>query len=403
MTEQRHAALAIHSKENADELHDIHRIETMRRIKAAALVVLAALLLGGTAALFVRHARAQAAAANSGLQNKQYVLSVHANAGGRGETLSLPGTLIGYNEAPIAARTGGYLMRWTKDIGSRVNKGELLAEISNPEADQQLAQAVAARQQLVSTLELAKVSLDRWENLKAQHAVSQQEYDERRSAYVQTRANLEAADANIKRLRELESYQRVVAPFGGVITRRNVNIGDLIDGSSARPLFSLTQTDPLRVYVYVPQSYAPQIKIGETVTVSQAELPGQTFKGKIVRTAGAIDVASRSLQTEVNLSNSEGKLLPGAYVTVSLPIAASEILTVPTNTLLLRAEGPRIAVVDSSGHVHLHPVIIGKDFGLNVQILSGIIAADNLVLNPSDSLADGDAVTVVQAGNKADK
>jgi RND family efflux transporter MFP subunit len=175
-----------------------------------------------------------------------------------------------------------------------------------------------------------------------------------------------------------------------------VSIGDLIDagGNGSRPMFLLAQTDPLRLYVYVPQAYAQQVKPGQPVVVRQAELPGQKFEGRIVRTAGAIDVSNRSLQTEISLPNRDGRLLPGAYVDVSLPVAASEVLTVPTNTLLLRAEGPRIAVVGRDGRVRLHPVLIGKDFGLTVQILNGITAEDELVLNPSDSLADGDQVIV---------
>jgi RND family efflux transporter MFP subunit len=400
MTEKRHANLAIHSGENAEELHQIHRMQTMRRVKITTVGILAMLFVGGIGAFIARHSQAETAAANSKLQTKQYVMTVRAKSNTDGQNLLLPGTLQGYIEAPIAARISGYVMRWTKDIGSRVSKGDLLAEISNPETDQQLAQAVAARPQLVSALDLAKVSMERWDNLFAQKAVSQQEYDERRNAYLQAKSNLEAGDANIQRLKDMESYKRIVAPFSGVVTRRNVNIGDLIDAGAGRVLFSMAQTDPLRVYVYVPQSYAPQVKVGETVTITQAELPGQSFKGKVVRTAGAIDVVNRSLQTEISLPNSEGKLLPGAYVSVSLPANASNTLIVPTNTLLLRAEGPRIGVVDNTGHVHLHPVVIGQDFGLNVQILSGITATDNIVLNPSDSLADGDVVTVVHPEQK---
>jgi RND family efflux transporter MFP subunit len=401
MSEQQNDALDNRSKVNAGDPLQPQRMQTARRIRIVAFIVLLSLLVCAAAAFLVRHSQAKAAAASSSLQNKQYVLTVRAKQGADGQALALPGTLQGFVEAPISARISGYLLRWNKDIGSRVKKGEILAEISNPEADQQLAQAVAARQQLVSTLDLAKVSLERWKSLRAQHAVSLQEYDERNSAYLHARASLEAADANIRRLKELESFKRVVAPFSGLITHRNANIGDLIEtgGSTSRALFSLAQTDPLRVYVYVPQTYAAQIKQGAVATVTQAELPGQSFKGKIVRTAGAIDVASRSLQTEILLPNQDGKLLPGAYVNVSLPVAASDELIVPTNTLLLRSEGPRVGVVDNEGLVHLRPVVIGKDFGLTVQILNGITTDDNLVLNPSDSLAEGDVVIVAKPEN----
>ena len=401
MSEEQHDSVEASTEENRGK----QNAPLARRIRIAALIVLSVLLVGAAIAFAIRYSQAKAAATNSNLQSKQYVLTVQAKKGTDGQTLSLPGTLQGYVEAPISARISGYLIRWNKDIGSRVNKGEVLAEISNPETDQQLAQAVAARQQLVSTLNLTKVSVERWKSLRAQNAVSQQEYDERQSAYLQAKASLEAADANIRRLKELESFKRVTAPFAGLITRRSVNIGDLIEtgGTTGRGLFSLAQTDPLRVYVYVPQSYAPQIRQGTVATIMQAELSSQSFKGKIVRTAGAIDVASRSLQTEIILPNTDGKLLPGAYVTVSLPVSASDDMVVPTNTLLFRPEGPRIGVVDNNETVHLQPVTIGKDYGLSVQILSGIAAGDNLILNPSDSLADGDTVTVVKPENKEAK
>ena len=226
-------------------------------------------------------------------------------------------------QAPIAARASGYLKRWTKDIGSRVEKGELLAEIESPEIDQQLSQAIAARQQTAASLALAKSTIERWEALRKKDVVSQQELDERRSAAAQATANLAAADANVERLRQMEGFKRVVAPFSGVITRRNVDVGDLIDSAAARPLFVLTQTDPLRVYVNVPQSYAQLVKPGQKVVVTQAELRGQTFDGEVARTAGSIDTATRTMQVEITLANRDGALLPGAYVQVALPLAAS--------------------------------------------------------------------------------
>jgi RND family efflux transporter MFP subunit len=396
MSERRHASLAIHSDEHPSGPHRVRRMRTLSRVKIIAACVLGLLLLGAAITMIGRFSQTKVLASGVDMQSRQYVVTVRAKSGAGKQMLSLPGTLQGYMEAPISARINGYLVRWTRDIGSRVEKGEVLAEISNPETDQQLAQALAARQQTASTLALAKVSSERWQNLRRENAVSQQEYDERHSTYVQAEANLAAADANIRRLKELESFKRVVAPFSGIVARRNVNVGDLIDagGNASRPLFLLTQTDPLRVYVYVPQAYSQQVRPGQTVSIRQAELPGQAFDGKIVRTAGAIDVASRSLQTEISLPNTDGKLLPGAYVDVSLPISASEVLTVPTNALLLRSEGPRVAVVDRAGRVRLQPVTLGKDFGLTVQVLNGLTASEDLVLNPSDSLADGDLVMV---------
>lgn len=394
MSEQSHAALALHT--HADPgVPPPHRAAAARRLTLAALAALALLLAGGAAAVLLRHAQAKESAALAQVQGRQYVLTVHAASGAASRKLDLPGTLQGFTEAPIAARTSGYVTRLHTDIGSRVGKGQLLADISSPEADQQLAQAVAARAQLASSVELAASSLARWQTLRGAGAVSLQAIDERRSALAQAEANLAAADANIERLRQLQGFKRIVAPFDGVITRRSVNVGDLIDaGGAGRALFVLTQTSPLRVYVQVPQAYAQQLTPDAEVEVTQAELPGQRFVGKIVRTAQAIDSASRSLQTEIALPNGDGRLLPGAYVTVTVPLAQAEALNVPANTLLLRAEGPRIAVVDGSGKVRLQAVTIGRHLGQTVQIAGGIRASDELVLNPADSLADGDIVVV---------
>ena len=229
--------------------------------------------------------------------------------------------------------------------------------------------------------------------------VSQQELDERRSSVVQARANVAAAEANVQRLRQLDAFKRVTAPFAGVITKRNVDVGDLIDAGSGggRALFVLTQTDALRVYVNVPQTYAQMIKPGQAVTVTQAELRGQTFKGTVARTAGAIDATTRTMQVEIALPNPKGVLLPGAYVQVALPMAASEVLRVPTNTLLFRADGSRVALVDGAGRVSLRVVQIGRNLGEDVELLGGVTATDRLVLNPTDSLAEGDVVTVAAA------
>jgi RND family efflux transporter MFP subunit len=296
-------------------------------------------------------------------------------------------------QAPVSARAGGYLRRWTRDIGSRVAKGELLAEIETPELDQQLSQAIAARNQTAASLELARTTVDRWEALRKRDAVSQQELEERRSAYVQARANLAGADANVERLRQLEAFKRVLAPFSGVITRRNVDIGDLID--SNKPLFLLSQTDPLRVYVNVPQAYAQLVKQGQTAVVTQAEMRGRSFAGQIARTAGSIDAATRTMQVEVALPNRDGALLPGAFVQVELSALASGALTIPSNALLFRGQGTLVAKVDRTGTVQLQPVRLGRNYGETVEVAQGLQGNETLVLNPSDSLAAGDKVQVV--------
>lgn len=369
------------------------RARVARGVRITVVVVLVLLAVGAGRTVFMRLANARMLETNAGEHAVQYVKVTSAKSGGAGQTLVLPGSLQGYQQAPIAARSSGYLKRWTKDIGSHVEKGELLAEIESPEIDQQLSQAVAARQQMLATLGLAKSTDERWEALRKKDVVSQQELDERRSAVIQGNANLAAADANVERLRQLQSFSRVTAPFAGVITRRNVDTGDLIDGSG-RALFVLTQMDPLRIYINVPQAYAQLVKPGQKVVVTQSELRGKTFTGEIARTAGSIDAASRTMQVEVNLRNGDGALLPGAYVQVSLPLAADTTLVVPTNVLLFRGEGTRVALVDASDHVRLRPVTLGRNLGESIEVLAGIDAKDRLVVNPSDSLAEGDAVAI---------
>ncbi len=210
---------------------------------------------------------------------------------------------------------------------------------------------------------------------------------------MQARANLAAADANLQRLKQLEAFKHVTAPFAGVVTRRNVDVGDLID-TSGKPMFLLSQTDPLRVYVSVPQSYANLVKTGQTVVVTQAELQNQQFKGQVTRTSASIDASTRTMQVEVSLPNKDGLLLPGAYVQVALPLSASAALSVPSNALLFRGEGTRVAVVDARGKVTLHAVTLGRNNGTTVEITGGLKADDRLVLNPPDSLVDGDVVTL---------
>lgn len=402
MTEQRHAALGIHpiaadEEGGHDELP--RRRQIVRSTRIAVLVVLALLAIGAARTVYVRTANARALEAGTTERATQYVKTALPQTAGTGQTLALPGTLQGFTQSPISARASGYLKRWTKDIGSRVEKGELLAEIETPEIDQQLSQAVAARQQAAAALELAKSTVARWEALRTKDVVSQQDLDERRGALAQATANLAAADANVQRLRQTEGFKRVLAPFAGVITRRNVDVGDLIDagaGNGGRALFQLAQTDPLRVYINVPQAYAQLVKEGQPVVVTQSELRGQSFKGQVARTSGAIDSTTRMMQVEVALPNREGVLLPGAYVQVSLPLTASRALSIPANALLFRAEGTRVAVVDAEGKVRLRGVSLGRNYGETVEVIDGISAADRLVLNPSDSLAEGDLVTVAK-------
>jgi RND family efflux transporter MFP subunit len=373
--------------------HDL----VLRRTRIAAVVVLLLLAAGAGRTVLSRMANARSLEATTTEQSRLYVKTTAPRRSDGGQVLALPGTLQGYVQSPIAARASGYLKRWTKDIGARVAQGELLAEIETPEVDQQLGQAIAAREQAASSLALAKSTVERWEGLRKKDVVSQQDLDEKRSAVTQQQANVAAADANVQRLQQQQAFKRVLAPFAGVITRRNVDVGDLIDagGAASRPLFLLAQTDPLRVYVNVPQAYAQLVRPGQAVVVTQAELRGQKFRGEVARTAASIDTATRTMQVEVALPNREGLLLPGAYVQVSLPLQASGALLVPTNTLLFRGEGTMVAAVDGQGKVTLKRVTVGRNFGENFEALDGIAEGTRLVLNPPDWMADG--VTVVVA------
>ncbi|MEI5996534.1 efflux RND transporter periplasmic adaptor subunit [Paraburkholderia bengalensis] len=397
MTEKTHSSLAIPARETQDGHALPPRHREWRRAKIAVLIVLVLLAIGALRTVIANIVQNRSIAQMTQQNARQYVdvVTPTATDGASGMTV-LPGTLRGYVESPIYARATGYLLHWYADIGARVQAGQLLAVLDTPEIDQELAQAVAQRDQMQSSLGLAKSSYERWQQLRQRDAVSQQELDERQSTYNQDVANLAAAEANVKRLRQLEGFKRIVAPFSGVVTQRNVDVGDLIDAGSgtSRALFALAQSDPLRVFVQLPQAYAQNIKVGEDVVVTQAELPGQQFKGRITNISGAIDVPTRSLQVEVTLSNPDGKLRPGAYVQVALPSGARAQLSVPGNALLFRAEGPRLAVVDNEGVVHLRTVQIAQDLGQTLEIESGIEPNDRIIINPSDSIADGDHVEI---------
>ena len=316
------------------------------------------------------------------------------------DELVLPGNLQAFEESPIFARTNGYLLRWYKDMGSKIQKGELLAAIDTPEVDQELSQARASREQIKAALGLAKISADRWANLRKTDSVSQQEADQQASGYQQALANLAAGDANVRRLEELESFKNVYAPFSGVLTRRNVDPGALINSggqSAGKELFDIARVDPLRVYVSVPQAYAPNMKVGMKATVTLQEFPGQKFLGTIARTADAIDPATRTLNTEVDVPNKDGKLLPGSFGQVHFATGTSiPRITIPVNAMLFRAEGPRVAVVDKDGKVHLRPISIGRDFGATLEILGGLEVSDQIIINPSDSLEEGQKVRVAK-------
>lgn len=361
-------------------------------------VVILVLLVAGAITIISKFSEKKALAAETERLAIPSVSVTHPKQEQSQEELVLPATVQAYKESPIYARTNGYLLHWNKDIGSHVSKGELLADIDTPEVDQELLQARATRQQTQAQLGLAKISAERWENLRKTDSVSQQEVDQQVSGYQQAQANLAAAEANVHRLEEMESFKRIYAPFTGVLTKRLIDVGALINagnGGANRELFDVAQVDPLRVYVNVPQTYSPLIQIGMKAFLVQDEYAGQKFAGKVVRTSDAIDPASRTLLTEIDVPNPTGKILPGAYAQVHFDAKVNAPrLTVPINTLLFRAEGPRAAVVDSNHKVHLRPITIGRDYGSAVEVVSGLEANDQVVVNPADSLEDGQQVKI---------
>ncbi len=396
MSAERHSSLAIHSTGAADPHELMQRRQVVRSSKIAAAVVVALLLAGGARTVLSQSQKMDQLKADVQARSQIYVKTTVIQNREAGQTVALPGSLQGYVQSPIYARVPGYVKRWHKDIGSRVRKGEVLAELETPETEEQLSQAIAARQQAAASLELAKSTEARWVALRAKDAVSQQEVDEKRSNSTQAMANLAAAEANMQRLKQLSNFKSLVSPTDGVITRRNVDTGDLVDagaaGGLARALFVVTQTDPLRLYVNVPQTYAQQVKSGQTVTVTQAELRGQKFQGKLARTSASIDPLTRSMQVEISLPNKEGLLLPGAFVQVDLPLQTKATLTIPNNALIIRAGGIKVAVVDADKRVKLQVVTLGRNLGEQVEVTSGLQSGARLVLNPPDALSDGDQV-----------
>lgn len=374
--------------------------------RALAIIALALLLLflGGAVTMVQRVHAEKKLAKETRLNAVPYVAVIHPTPENAGEDLVLPSTLQAYKESPIYARTSGYLINWTKDIGSKVRQGQLLARIDTPEVDQELMQARAARQQIEAQMQLAKISAERWQNLRQSDAVSQQEADTQASSYQQAQANLAAADANVHRLEQLESFKNVYAPFSGVITRRNVDPGDLINaGAGGREMFDIAQVNPIRVFVNVPQAYASMVRPGVLAEVELQEMPGQRFKGTVARTAEALDPATRTLLTEVDLPNKDGRLLPGAYAQVHLKVKAEiQRLTVPVNTMLFRSGGARVAVVGTDGTVQLRSITIGRDYGTSLEVLQGVEPNDRVIINPSDSIENGQKVNIAQPNSPAD-
>jgi RND family efflux transporter MFP subunit len=322
---------------------------------------------------------------------------VHPQGGAPTQEVVLPGNTQAFVDSPIYARTSGYLKKWYFDIGARVKQGDLLAEIETPEIDQQLRQARADLDTAKANQDLAQTTADRWQFLLTSGSVSKQETDQAVSNLRAQKAVVEANTANVRRLEELQSFEKVYAPFDGVITVRSTDVGYLINagaGTPAQELFHMAAIGKLRLFVAVPEVYSRAAQNGARATLTLDEFPGEKFTGTLVRNSNSIDLASRTLNAEVDVDNPSGRLLPGAYVSVHLKLPeVVRSVTIPANALLFRSEGLRVGVF-RNGQAVLVPITIGRDFGSTVEVLSGLANSDSIILNPSDSLITGTPVRV---------
>jgi RND family efflux transporter MFP subunit len=326
----------------------------------------------------------------------------------------LPGNMQAYTLAPIYARTAGYVKSWSHDIGAHVRKGDLLAVIEAPEVDQQLAQARADLATAQSNADLALVTAKRYQDLLKQNAVSQQDTDNQVAQLEARNAQVSSAQANVRRLQELVSFERVTAPFDGVITARNLDVGQLVTAAgstttqgtglvaNAKPMFEISSIQKLRVFISVPQVYSSDARTGVTATLTLPQFPGRTFKGTLVRKSDAVDPVTRTMVAEIEVDNSKGELFPGSYTQVHLNVSReTPAMVVPVSALMLLPEGLRVAVVDAQSRAHLVAVTPGRDSGATMQILSGIDPGQKIIDNPPDSLSEGDLVRVVQSARGA--
>jgi RND family efflux transporter MFP subunit len=313
------------------------------------------------------------------------------------EEIVLPGTIQAFTDAPIYARTNGYLKRWHVDIGARVHAGQLLAEIDTPELDQQLLQARADLSTAQANARLAQTTAERYRDLIQSDSVSRQDLDNANGNLEAREAAVESARANVKRLEQLQAFRRIEAPFAGVVTARNTDIGALIDsGSNAKELFHVAAVNKLRVFVNVPQVYSRAARAGLSADLTLKEFPGRRFSGTLARTANSIEVASRTLLTEIDVDNPRNELLPGSYAEVHIKLpTATTTLQLPVDALIFKGDGLQVATVDAHNRVALVTVTTGRDFGDMVEVLSGLSGGERVISNPPDSLSPGDTVRVV--------
>lgn len=328
--------------------------------------------------------------------------------GAPAQEVVLPANVQAYIDAPIYARTNGYLKHWYADIGAHVKADQLLADIETPEVDQQLRQSRADLATAEANLHLSEITATRYANLLKSDSVSKQDADNAAGDFAAKQATVQSAQANVKRLEELQAFEKIYAPFEGVITARNTDIGALIDsgssGGARTELFHIAQPDKLRVYVNVPEAYSQATKPGLTADLALSEFPGRLFPGTLVRTAESIDQSTRTLLVEIRVSNPTGTLLSGAYAEVhlKLPTAASAFI-LPVNTLLFRSEGLRVAAITDGRHAELRPVTLGHDFGSEVEVIAGLTGDESIVINPPDSIVSGEEVRIAPAAGESQK
>jgi RND family efflux transporter MFP subunit len=360
-----------------------------------AVVVVLALIVQGIVSRRTAHAELERDADHYSVQTVEIITPTRMKAT---QDLILAGDIRAFSDAPIFARTNGYLRRWTVDIGEHVKKGQLLAEIDAPEINDQLRQARADEQTARANYLLAKTTADRWVQMQKNNSVSRQETDEKNGDMLAKQAALNAAQANVSRLSQLVSFQKIYAPFDGIVTARNTDVGQLIDAgsaSAARELFHLQDATTLRVFVDVPQAYARLVHVGLPAELLLNEQAERKFEGVTVRTAGAVDPVARTMRVEVDVKNPGGELLAGAYAQVRFKLTSPNPgLMLPGNALLFRPDGVRAATVDANSRVKLLPVVLGTDYGTRVSIVSGLEGNERVILNPPDSIIDGAAVRI---------
>jgi membrane fusion protein (multidrug efflux system) len=367
---------------------------SLRRIAEIAAVIIVIGLFIGLVPRWLAHRRLVADTRADSIQTVTIVTPGKAKSD---FGTPLPANVEAYIQASIHARASGYLKNWFVDIGAHVTNGQVLAQIDTPELDEQFAQAQAQLDQAKASMNLAKITADRWNQLLKTASVSEQETAEKQSDYILSQANVEAAKANLKRLQDLKDFDNVTAPFTGVVTTRNTDIGQLIAAGSGPELFRMAQTDPLRVYVQMPQQYVYDVTIGQKAELSFIEKPGRTYEATVTRTAGAVDPTTRTLQVDLDVPNPRGELFAGSYATVRFnEAAAHNAMTISDNAIIFQAEGTQVALVDSNNIVHLRDIQLGRDFGDVIEVLDGLNPDDRVINNPPDSLDEGQTVQIMQ-------